>query len=94
MKTQIENQGASPSKEKDREFTIVVNARQKTTTQKELSFDEVVELAFGPPNYETSVYTVTYQKGEDKKPKGSLVRGETVKVKEGMIFDVIRTDKS
>ncbi len=94
MNNPTENQGASPSKEKDKEFTIVVNARKKTVTKKELSFDEVVELAFGPPNYETSVYTVTYQKGDDKKPKGSLVRGETVKVKDGMIFDVIRTDKS
>lgn len=77
------------------EVTIIVNGRKKTVPKKEeLTFDEVVTLAFGPPNYDTSIYTVTYQKGEDHKPKGSLVQGQSVKVKDGMIFDVIRTDKS
>jgi hypothetical protein len=85
---------ASGAHVSDKVYNLIVNARPKTTTQKELSFDDVVTLAFGPPNYETSVYTVTYQKGEDKKPKGTLVRGESVHVKDGMIFDVIRTDKS
>lgn len=90
----VQNQRAAPSEEKEKDVTIIVNARPKIVSTKVLSFDQVVELAFGTPNYESSVYTITYQKGEDKKPKGSLVRGETVNVKEGMIFDVIRTDKS
>lgn len=87
-----EKQGDAPGQNK--EFTIIVNARQKPWSKKEISFDEVVNLAFGTSNYETSVYTVTYQKGEDKKPKGSITLGDSVHVKEGMIFDVIRTDKS
>jgi hypothetical protein len=87
-----EKQGDAPGQNK--EFTIIVNARQKLWNKKEITFDEVVNLAFGTPNYDTSVFTVTYQKGEDKKPKGSLTRGESVHVKDGMIFDVIRTDKS
>ena len=78
----------------NKEFTIIVNARPKTVTEKRLTFDQIVALAFGTPNYDCSVYTITYQKGEDKKPKGSLVPGESVNLKEGMIFDVIRTDKS
>jgi hypothetical protein len=86
------NAGEPPGQNK--EFTIVVNARQKPWNKKEISFDEVVTLAFGTPNYDTAVYTVTYQKGEDKKPKGSLTLGDSVHVKDGMIFDVIRTDKS
>ena len=77
-----------------KEVTIIVNGRSKTITQKELTFDEVVTLAFGPPNYETSVYTVTYQKGDGHKPTGSLVQSQSVKIKDGMIFDVLRTDKS
>lgn len=92
MNNQESQQGQAHGHEK--EATIIVNGRQKTVSQKELSFDEVVTLAFGPPNYDTNVYTVTYQKGEGHKPKGTLVRGESVKVKDGMIFDVIRTDKS
>lgn len=87
-----ENKGEAPGQNKA--FTIVVNAKQKPWNKKEISFDEVVNLAYGTPNYESSVYTITYQKGEDKKPKGSLTPGESVHVKEGMIFDVIRTDKS
>jgi hypothetical protein len=92
MNNQENQQGQAHGHEK--ELTIIVNGRQKSVSQKELSFDEVVTLAFGPPNYDTNVYTVTYQKGDGHKPKGTLVRGETVKVKDGMIFDVIRTDKS
>lgn len=76
------------------EFKIFVNAREKTVTQDKLSFDEVVVLAFGPPNYDSSVYTVTYRKGEEPKPQGTLVQGESVRVKSGMIFNVVRTDRS
>jgi len=32
--------------------------------------------------------------GHGSKPEGTLVEGDTVKVKEGMIFNVARTDKS
>lgn len=78
----------------DKEFTIIVNGREKTVTQRELTFDELVVLAFGPPNVETSVYTITYQKGPDKKERGGLVAGDSVKLKTGMIFNVVRTDKS
>jgi len=74
------------------EFTIIVNARQKTISQSELTFDEVVTLAFGPPNYETNGYTVTCHKGEEDKAKGSLVRDESVHIKPRMVFDVIRTE--
>lgn len=78
----------------DKEFTIIVNAREKVVSQREISFEELVVLAFGPPNAETSVYTVTYQRGPDHKPKGSMVAGESVKLKEGMVFYVVKTDKS
>lgn len=80
---------------KDKEYTIVVNGREKAVDEKKQSFSDIVALAFGPdaggPNI---IFTVTYRKGEDKQPKGSLVEGETVNVKDGMIFDVTRTDKS
>jgi hypothetical protein len=79
-----------------KEFTIYVNSRPKMVPAKEsLSFDEIVALAFPNPEKNPNiVYTVTYRKGEGKKPEGTLVEGESVKVKDGMIFDVTRTDKS
>lgn len=75
--------------------TIVVNAREKVWTEKEISFAQVVGLAFpNPPPGENIVYTVTYRKGEGHKPEGTLTDGESVRVKDGMIFNVTATDKS
>lgn len=75
--------------------TIVVNGREKEVSQQELTFEEVVVLAYGEsPGGENIVHTVTYKRGQGNKPEGSLVAGESVKVKRGMIFNVTRTDKS
>lgn len=74
---------------------IVVNGQKKEFAGKEISYREVVELAFenpwGNPNI---IYTVTYTRGHDDKPQGTLVEGQSVKVKKGMVFNVTRTDKS
>lgn len=74
-------------------FTIIVNGREKVVTEKELSFAQVVALA-NLPSGPNIVYTVTYRRGEGHKPEGTLVEGETVKIKDGMIFNVTATDKS
>jgi hypothetical protein len=79
----------------DKAFNIVVNGRQKTVTTKELTFAQVVALAFdNPPSGPNIVFTITYRRGEGNKPEGTLVEGDTVKVKDGMIFNVTATDKS
>lgn len=75
--------------------TIVVNGREKEVEKGELSFEEVVALAFGPPEAgDNIIYTVTYKRGHGNKPEGTLVEGDTVKVKDGMVFNATRTDKS
>ncbi|WP_375769801.1 multiubiquitin domain-containing protein [Archangium gephyra] len=85
----------NPAEAPDKEFTIIVNAEEKRVTGKELTFDQVVQLAFpGGPQGETRLYTVTYRRGEGNKPEGTLVKGESVKLKNGMIFNVTATDKS
>jgi hypothetical protein len=79
----------------NKEFTIIVNGRQKVVTAKELSFAQIVALAFdNPPTGPNIVFTITYRRGEGHKPEGTLVEGETVKIKDGMIFNVTATDKS
>ena len=79
----------------DKPVTVMVNARQKKVASKTLTCEEVVALAFeNPPTGENVMFTVTYRRGEGNKPDGSLVAGETVKVKEGMIINVTATDKS
>lgn len=78
----------------EKEVTIIVNAREKKWNKKTISFQEVVELAFGFFSDEESIeYTVSYAKGEDRK-EGTLTKGESVKVKDGMVFNVKRTDRS
>ena len=87
-----QKEGQGPAKQ----CTIYVNSRPKLIPAKELlSFDEIVVLAFGTVEQNPNiVYTVTYRRGEGNKPEGTLVKGESVKPKNGMIFDVTRTDKS
>ena len=54
-----------------------------------------MNLAFNnePPTGPNVVITVTYSKGEHPKD-GSLLPGQSVKVKAGMVFNVTATDKS
>lgn len=74
---------------------IIVNAQQKTVDHKDISFEEVVALAFDPvPSGENIVITVSFSKGTDAKKEGTLQAGQSVKVKDGMVFDVTATDKS
>jgi Multiubiquitin len=76
-------------------FTIVVNGRQKRWAEEEISFAQVVALAFEtPPTGPNVIFTVTYLNGGGKRPDGTLVTGNSVRVKNGMIFNVTPTDKS
>lgn len=78
-----------------KEVTIVVNGRSRTVEKGELTFNEVVALAFDPvPTGENVIFTVTYRKGDESRPEGTLLPGESVKVKKGMVFNVTATDKS
>jgi hypothetical protein len=79
---------------KDHAFTITVNGRPKTVSSNTLTFEEVVELAFpGGPRGDNWIYTVGYRRAEGDK-SGSLSAGDSVKLKDGMVFDVTQTDKS
>lgn len=78
-----------------RTLTIIVNGRPKEVSVKELSFIDVVELAFpNPPANANTLFTITYRRGRGNKPEGTLVEGGSVMVKDGMIFNVTATDKS
>jgi hypothetical protein len=80
----------------DKTVTIVVNGKQKPEEKNAvLGFWDIVKLAFGTPQTGDGIqYTIQYTRGEGKKPSGSLVEGQTVKVKEGMEFDVTPTNRS
>lgn len=76
-------------------ITIIVNGRSFEVKKEKITFERIVTLGLDEykPN-ENTAYTVSYSKGIDKKPKGQLVVGDSVMVKEGMIFNVSRTNKS
>lgn len=81
----------------DNPLVIIVNAEDKSlpTGTKQLSYEDVVKLAYG--SYESStniIYTVSYSNGPEQNRKGNLVKGQSVWVQEGMVFNVSRSDKS
>jgi hypothetical protein len=76
-------------------YIITVNSREHEWKEKMISYDQVVLLAF--PNYThkpNQVYTVTYKRGIAQKPEGSMVKGDSICVKNKMIFNVTETSQS
>lgn len=80
----------------DKEVTIIIDGTPHQWTEKEISYEQVVDLAFdgNPPTGELVEITVGYHRGHGEKPEGDLEPGGSVKVKDGMIFDVTATDRS
>jgi hypothetical protein len=77
----------------DKIYKIIVNGRERKITDDKLSYIEVVHLAFpGEQPSEAVSFTVTYSNPHGK--DGSLVAGQEVKVHDGMIFNVRKTDRS
>ena len=77
------------------EHVIIVNARRKEVTGRKISFARVVKLAFpdGPPTPQT-MYTVAYSEGPPRNPEGKMIAGQTVKIRDEMVFDVTETNRS
>lgn len=76
-------------------ITIYINGEEKIVEKDKISYEEVIELAFGHyEDSETVNYTVIYFKGNNNKPNGFLLKGQVVMVKKGMRINVSRTNKS
>ena len=74
---------------------IVVNARPHAVTDRKVTFEQVVDLAF--PNHQPNpnvVFSMTYRRAVSEPHAGELGAGGVVKVKNGTVFNVTRTDKS
>lgn len=82
------------AQEGQKPYTINVNGRWKDVTTHFLTFQQLVELDAELIRGPNVTYTVTFKRGHGEKPEGTLVEGESVKVKERMIFNVTATDKS
>jgi hypothetical protein len=82
-------------KERHKGFDIVVNAEEHHVEKKRITYEQVVKLAFPtPPAGQNIHFTVTYYNGPKANPEGTLTAGQTVKVKNEMVFNVKATDRS
>ncbi|MBT1159830.1 multiubiquitin domain-containing protein [Aminobacter anthyllidis] len=72
---------------------IKVNGRSRTVPRRKHSYREIALLAYPDANFEKFKYTITYLKGVHG-AEGDLVEGENIEVKNGMVFNVRRSDKS
>ena len=87
--------GGSDGHGSGKKTKIFVNTREKVVSGDEVNFNQIVGLAFEmPPTGANIEITIAYRKGPHENPSGTLHPGETVEIKEGMIFDVTATDKS
>jgi hypothetical protein len=78
-----------------RDVRIYVNTRPDSVPPGQISFEQVVEFAFPVlPFGENTELTVSYRNGPPEHPKGSLLPGGSVTVREEMSFLVSATDKS
>ena len=75
-------------------FDIIVNAQQEHVEVSHLSFEKVVKLAFPQPPQGVLGFTITYYNGPRHSPDGTLTTGHSVKIKNGMVFNVKATNRS
>jgi hypothetical protein len=86
----MEPAGAAKPQKK---VTIIVNSRPHETEKgDEITFEELVQIAFPGGGGENPTFTVTYRRGHGK--DGTLASGQSVKVKDGMVFNVDVTNRS
>lgn len=79
----------------DKTFSITVNGRQRQVETEELSFDELVDLAFDDPARGPQiVFTITFRDAGGRIQEGELDEGQRVKLQDGTIINVTRTDQS
>jgi hypothetical protein len=78
-------------------YNLIVNLETKTVTDRTVTFDEIVQLAFpdkvGDPNI---TFKVTYRKAEGSHHEGVMVEGDKVEIKKdgSTSFTVVHATKS
>jgi hypothetical protein len=87
------NSNCNQAPGQNRTVTIIVNGRPREVTGKSISYEEIVTLAFpDDAANQDNDFTVAYANPHGK--DGELVTGQEVHVKDGMVFNVTKTNRS
>jgi hypothetical protein len=77
------------------EIMLIVNLKEEPWGARRITYEQVTLLAFSnPPPGIVITYTVEYEGGPKSNPEGSMTMGDSVKVKDGMVFSVTETGRS
>lgn len=77
------------------DFKIFVNGREQIVDSSEVTFHQVVTLAFDrPPSGPYIEFRVTYRDAAGPRRDGYLREGQSIQVHDGTVFNVTATDKS
>lgn len=79
------------NQQRQKAYTILVNGTKEVWTDHRISYEQVVQLAF-PGSPSDVLYSVSYASPHGK--DGMLAPGQTTEVKEGMSFNVVKTNRS
>ena len=87
------NQNMEQAPGQNKIYDVVVNGRPKQVSDHKLTYLQIVQLAY-PDEIPSDqvVFTVTYSNPHGK--DGSATEGDKVVIKDGIIFNVRKTDKS
>lgn len=78
-----------------RTVDLIINTRAKPWPEETISYDQVVALAALPlPQGQNPGFTIVYEDGPGKNRTGTLIAGQSVRVKNEMVFHVTPTNRS
>ena len=77
-------------------YTIIVNSLDESVPNKQVTFEQVVQLAFpNDPIGSNIIYSMTYRHAASKPHAGELAEGGVIEVKhQGTVFNVTKTIQS
>jgi hypothetical protein len=73
---------------------IIVNSRPRVVTGRQVTFEQIAQLAFPGQHAPNVVFSMTYRHAASKPHAGELGAGGIVEVKKGTVFNVTRTVQS
>jgi Multiubiquitin len=80
---------------KDKLVTIAINSRKFEEVKGKITYDRVVELAYPDhAQFPGATYSIIYERGTSGHAQGTLSKGGSVEIVEGMRFRVKRTGES